>query len=244
MATVPEVSAYYDEYTADYLMCSDIIQVGRFSDDDDEQVRILAARAGVRGGDQVLDCGCGVGGVMRRLATWFPSAAFDGVTISSEQVRIARQRLRESPRCRVELDNFEQLSARDQSYDLVLFCETLGYANSIDRALAEAFRVLRPGGRIYIKEVLACERPLTDTEQEELTHYMHSWLYTSLRPSVLEGLLQRAGFIIARADHCYTTELLSPVTTAYKKTRLGRRHPVLQSLPPLTYGDFVAYRPT
>lgn len=46
----------------------------------------LAGRLGVKPGDAVLDCGCGIGGPMRNIAK-FTKAKVTGVTINEYQVR-------------------------------------------------------------------------------------------------------------------------------------------------------------
>lgn len=238
VSTPDEVAGYFDDFTKDYLACSDIIQVGRFSDDDDEHIRLLAQRAGVKDGDRVLDCGCGVGGVMIRLARWFPAASIHGITISEEQVRIGREHLSSYPRCEIHHGDFQSIAAADASYDILLYCETLGYVD-LDVAVAETSRVLRPGGLAYVKECLADERPLNDEEQAELDHFERSWLYAARTPSTMKACFDRHGFDVIHADHRYTDVLVAPVSVKYKRTRLGWRHPVIKTLPPMTFGDFV-----
>ncbi|MEM9556287.1 MAG: methyltransferase domain-containing protein [Acidobacteriota bacterium] len=242
-ARAAAVAAYYDEYTADYLECSEIIQYGRFASDDDEHMRILAERAGVEDGQHVLDAGCGVGAVMLHLARRFPNARFDGVTLSREQVRLASERFQAAglaQRCVARQDNFENLSSADATHDLVLFCETLGYADA-EASLREAFRVVKPGGAVYVKEILAEERPFSAEEREELDQFHTSWLYGTHTPSEVQAIATSCGFTIEWFDPSYTDS--HEMAIRYRATRLRQRHPLIRGFPPITHGDYLLRKP-
>lgn len=242
MVNPVDVAAYYDEYTADYLVASDILELGRFASNDDEHVAIMAQRARVKDGERILDCGCGVGGVVARLGRMFPRCQVDGVTISDVQVNLARQRLADLPHCRVWQEDYQQLSARDESMDLVMFCETLGYAQ-LEIACAQAFRVLRPGGRVYIQDVCAVWGPLGTEDREALEHFRRSWTYAAHPVPHIQHVFCHQGFTMLHVDESYTEGLASPVGPALMNTRLPQRHPSLRRPPPLTYADFLFLKP-
>jgi ubiquinone/menaquinone biosynthesis C-methylase UbiE len=239
MTKAEAVAQYYDDYTKDYLQCSDLIQVGRFSHDDAEHMRILAERAGMVDAERVLDCGCGVGAMLVAFSRQFPTSTLHGLTISREQSLIGHARVAGNARCAVMRADYLHVPVHDGSYDRVLFVETLGYASDMEAVVAEAARVLRPKGHVYLKEVLVEVRPMSQDDIEELEHYRASWMYNSQPPETLEAMFQRQGFEIVRAEHRYTDELIAPSTVKYRQTRLRDRHPVLRAYPPLTYGDFL-----
>jgi ubiquinone/menaquinone biosynthesis C-methylase UbiE/DNA-binding transcriptional ArsR family regulator len=103
----------------------------------------------------LLDIGTGTGRMAELLATQASHiTAFDK---SPEMLRIARARLQHLPAAQIDLvqGDFTALPLRDDSFDTVLFHQVLHYAQAPELALAEAARVLRPGGRIAVVDFAA-----------------------------------------------------------------------------------------
>ena len=75
-------------------------------------------------------------------------------------LRIARARLQHLPAAQVDLvqGDFTALPLAAASFDTVLFHQVLHYAQAPELALAEAARVLRPGGRIAVVDFAAHDR--------------------------------------------------------------------------------------
>lgn len=93
----------------------------------------------------ILDIGCGDGASLADVARRVPVVA--GVDVNGEMIAKARIRI---PRGDFRLAPGEQLPFPDQSFDCVISRVALPYMN-IPRALAEAYRVLRPGGHLWAK---------------------------------------------------------------------------------------------
>ena len=80
----------------------------------------------------------------------------------------------------------EDLPLPDASHDVAILSQALHYADSPPRALAEAHRILVPGGRVLIIELLAHTE---DWVREKLQHR-----HLGFTESHLEGLLDDSGF--------------------------------------------------
>jgi SAM-dependent methyltransferase len=111
---------------------------------------VLAELAPPAGRD-VVDVGCGAGGLAHRLAGL--GARVVGVDVST--VALERALAQAGAGERYLEGRAEALPLPDASADLVVFHNSLHHVPGLDRALAEARRVVRPGGAVYVQEPLA-----------------------------------------------------------------------------------------
>jgi SAM-dependent methyltransferase len=107
-----------------------------------------AARC-VDDGDVVLDLGCGIG----LLAELFPQGrvAYCGVDLSTEQIRIARERHANRPGVSFEVGDVTTRDLGSARPDVITILHTL-HLPGIDavRLLRDAFAALKPGGRLVV----------------------------------------------------------------------------------------------
>lgn len=114
-------------------------------------VQNLLELASVGPDDQVLEVGCGVARIGRELAPC--CATWTGADISENMLAQAASRLEGLPNVRlvhllaVDLSKFES-----SSFDVVYFTNMLIHLDEMDRwqYAQEAFRVLRPAGRVFM----------------------------------------------------------------------------------------------
>lgn len=105
-------------------------------------------------GRDVVDIGCGQGGLVRELAAL--GARVVGVEISEDQLAGARRNDGGSG-AEYAVGTAQALPLPDGSVDVAVFMRTLHHVPSgeLGAALAEARRVLRPEGVVYVAEPLA-----------------------------------------------------------------------------------------
>ena len=100
--------------------------------------------------DDLLDVGTGTG---RMLELFGPRIARGvGVDLSREMLAVARAHLERAGlrHCHVRQADMYQLPVPSASFDAVLVHQVLHYAETPGDAVAEAARVLRPGGRLLV----------------------------------------------------------------------------------------------
>ncbi|CAA7613865.1 SAM-dependent methyltransferases (fragment) [Magnetospirillum sp. UT-4] len=105
-------------------------------------------------GKRVIDVGCGDGHLVRHMAR--RGASVLGVECSARQ--LAKARAGETVGAMDIIEGVGQaLPAADASADIVVFFNSLHHvpAEHMETALAEAARVLVPGGTVYVSEPLA-----------------------------------------------------------------------------------------
>ena len=106
------------------------------------------------GAPVVVDVGCGDGSLVRHLARRGARAV--GVEVGEEPLRRAREHERAGGE-RYEQGVAQALPLDDASADAVVFANSLHHVpgDALDAALAEAARVLRTGGLLYVQEPVA-----------------------------------------------------------------------------------------
>lgn len=107
-----------------------------------EQILPLAAEL-LDGAGDVLDVGCGEGQVAR-LALQVDARTAVGIDPTWAQVTVAAERGGGATYARAGAD---RLPFPDASFDAAVACLVFEHIESVDEAIAEVARVLRPGGR-------------------------------------------------------------------------------------------------
>ena len=166
--TTAAVAAHYNELDAFYRevwgehVHHGYWQTGRESADDAvlALVGLLADRLGFATGQQVCDIGCGYGASARLLAERF-DLNVTGVTVSAAQAAIAAGRTVARGSAQVRLQDWLANDFAAAAFDRAYAIESSEHMPDKAHFFAEAWRVLRPGGRLGVFAWLACDNPKT-----------------------------------------------------------------------------------
>lgn len=122
----------------------------------------LLPAAGLR---DLLDIGTGTGRMLEVFGPRVERAV--GVDLSREMLAVARVNLERAdlPNCSIRQADMYQLPLPGASFDAVIIHQVLHYAERPAQAIAEAARVLRPGGHLAIVDFAPHELEFLRTEQ-------------------------------------------------------------------------------
>ena len=132
----------------------------------------------------VGDLGCGTGQVAAALSPWVKRVV--AVDESADMLRAARDRLGVLKNVGVKEGNLERLPVRDAELDIAMLSLVLHHVPDPGQALAEVGRVVKPGGRVLVVDMLPHDRA------EYRQGMGHVWLGFSAKH--LTKLLNSAGF--------------------------------------------------
>jgi ubiquinone/menaquinone biosynthesis C-methylase UbiE len=164
-------------------------------------------------GEQVLDVGTGTGLVAHLVAPRINPGTVIGIDLSDNMLAIARSKRGKN----VQFLGMaaERLIFKPETFDLVTMGQALAYLSDPTDALAEAHRVLRPGGRLAV----SVQRRSLSTRAQDLffqglaplarRHYLSLPRYSSERslfgePEVLPQILDGAHFEVTRMTEMVT----------------------------------------
>lgn len=120
----------------------------------DALVHLLAERLGLIGGERLCDVGCGYGRTAQLLADTY-GVTVEGLTVSSVQFEVARSRAAVSPRLTFALQDWLKNGFADARFDCVFAIESSEHMPDKQAFFDEAYRTLRPGGRMAVFAWLA-----------------------------------------------------------------------------------------
>lgn len=154
----------------------------------------------------ILDAGCGTGGNLHALQErGFTNLV--GFDLSSVALEFCRKR----GLTRVRLGSITEIPYADSLFDLVISCDVVTDAGTDNeaRALDELYRVLKPGGRLFLN------LPAYGFLRSE--HDRATAVARRVTRGEIEGKLRQAGFRIKRAT--YWNTILFPVVLAVRLLR-------------------------
>lgn len=152
-----DVAKFYNEQTDNFLkVYGKVIQAFRTKNVDtllDYQIGTIGLKSGMR----ALDAGCGVCGP----AVYFAQQAgcdIEAITISGVQVEKAKEHIAQNgagDKVSVREGDYHALETYypENSFDAIYFLESFGHAKSHEQVLDSAWKVLKPGGVVYIKDL-------------------------------------------------------------------------------------------
>jgi SAM-dependent methyltransferase len=205
--------------------------------------QLVRERIGEVSGLRILEVACGRGGFVRELAK--RGARVAGCDFSFAALQAASKRIRETEfplSAALIQGDAQNLPFADNSFDLLVSCETVEHLPHIQRALAEMYRVTKTGGRFFLTT-------------PNYANFMGLYeLYSRLRhPHRLEdqpydrrrwfaqilGYVRRAGWKILRTDGTVHQFPVLPGRSPLRVEFLEKNRAIRKLLSPLALHYFV-----
>jgi SAM-dependent methyltransferase len=168
----------------------------------EETLRFLQESVGIRKDDVVLEIGCGIGRVGRVVAPL--CRKWIGCDVASNMLSLAAERLRDLPGVELkEISGYDLRGVADVSVDVVYCTVVFMHLETWDRYsyILEAFRVLRPNGRIYVDNINLCSDggwKVFETHRAMSPANRPPHMTQNSTPQEIEAYLKRAGFADVR----------------------------------------------
>lgn len=169
-----------------------------------EMRRIFLDGLDVPAAGEVLDVGCGTGVLSRALARLPAVGTVVGVDLASSLLDRARERSGDIPNLEYEQADARSLPFADERFDVVVFDSTLSHVPEPERALDEAFRVLRPRGALAAFDGDYATATVALDERDPLQTCVDAMMANSVTDlrimRRLPTLLRDRGFLLERID--------------------------------------------
>lgn len=120
----------------------------------------------------ILDAGCGVGGAAIFLCKQ-KSVNVTGITLSQSQIDFGREIIKNEGlvnSINLELMDYTNTSFNKESFDVVWACESVSSCQNKILFIQEAYRLLKPGGRLILSDCF-----LTDKNQSDPNNLIKKW---------------------------------------------------------------------
>lgn len=157
---VAKVKGVFDSVASNYDIMNDVMSMGIHR----LWKRHTIELSGIRPGNVVLDLAGGTGDLTKVFAKRVgKSGRVVLADINESMVRIGRDRLTDEGiigNVDYTISNAEALNFANNSFDLVTIAFGLRNVTNKDQALAEIYRVLKPGGQLMILEFSKVTQPL------------------------------------------------------------------------------------
>jgi arsenite methyltransferase len=147
-------------------------------------------------GETVLDLGSGGGiDVLLSARRVGPTGKAYGLDFTDEMLALARENQRRSGLTNAEFlkGEIENIPLPDNSVDVVISNCVINLSTDKDRVLREAFRVLRPGGRFAVSDVVV-RGPVPETVRRNMELWI-GCIAGALEESDYRSKLAAAGFV-------------------------------------------------
>ena len=146
--------------------------------------------------NDVLDVGCGTGPVIARLHEKYPEKHYVGLDLTPAMIEVALAK--NLSNAEFVVGDAENLPFEDASFDAVLCSNSFHHYPNPEAFLREAHRVLRPGGKLVLRDYTASDFVvwLMNTFELPLARLVGHGDVRILKVSEFRELTEAAGFAI------------------------------------------------
>jgi tocopherol O-methyltransferase len=157
---------------------------------------VMMEAAEIKSTDNVLDAGCGVGGSSIFLAS-FIGCRVTGISLSERQVEQAIANAKQKgvgTLADFKVMDYCATDFPDASFDVVWGCESICYTEDKQKFTKEAWRLLKPGGRLVVADGFVNKSEYND--RPIIKKWLDGWQVLNLSsPKRFEYLLDLEGFV-------------------------------------------------
>ena len=165
--------------------------------------QVLKALA-LREGERVLDIGSGPGLLAYDMAASVGrNGCVCGIDISEDMLTMSRKRCADQPQTEFQKADATNLPYPNDSFDAAASTQVYEYVRDIPVALAELYRVARPGGRAVVLDTDYGSLVIHTEDEARMKRVLSAWnehfVHAGL-PRTLSRQLRNAGFTIRQRD--------------------------------------------
>jgi ubiquinone/menaquinone biosynthesis C-methylase UbiE len=156
---------------------------------------IMMEAASIGSSDRVLDAGCGIGGSSIFLAEQIGCNVI-GISLSEKQISKAKELAIEKgveDKVSFNVMNYCATNFPGESFDIVWGCESICYADDKEQFIKEAYRLLKPGGRLVVADGFVSD--FKNNERRTIRNWLDGWQVNYLESMErFEEFMNKAGF--------------------------------------------------
>lgn len=186
---------------------------------------------GPRPGERILDVGLGPGLLAADLAAMVGEGGrAAGIDRSQDMVDMSKARCAEFGWTDFRVADATDLPFEDGSFDAVTATQVYEYVEDLPKALAEAHRVLRPGGRLFVLDTDWDSVCWATDDRARMRRVLDAWdahLHDPHLPANLGPMLRDAGFQVTTLEvipivnpalhpHCYSWGISAAIASYVK----------------------------
>jgi O-methyltransferase involved in polyketide biosynthesis/ubiquinone/menaquinone biosynthesis C-methylase UbiE len=144
--------------------------------------------------EDLLDCGCGPAPMLTLLHEKYPERHYTGIDLTPKMIEVAKAK--HLPNVELVVGDCENLPFADESFDVVICCESFHHYPNPQDFFNSVYRVLRPNGRLILRDMTmksAAVRWFCNTIEMPLAHLGGKGDVRIYGREDLQKLCQKAG---------------------------------------------------